>query len=79
MGAFPALPAMARPAGRADADGRVEVVGLEREEPSMASLTSANGPSVMSVWPPCTRTVVAVSGNAIGAPGFRPGLWFSAW
>ena len=35
---------------------------------------STNGPSVVSVWPSCTRTVVAVSGSESPKPGVTPGL-----
>ena len=40
----------------------------------MASLSSANGPSVVSVAPLSTRTVVAVSGCAMPTPGVMFGL-----
>ena len=39
-----------------------------------ASLSSTNGPSVVSVRPSATRTVVAVSGAASPWPGVTPGL-----
>ena len=40
-----------------------------------ASLVSAKGPSVVSVWPSCTRTVVAVSGRCSWCPPSTPGVW----
>ena len=40
----------------------------------MASLISANGPSVIRVLPSCTRTVLAVSGSASARPGVTPGV-----
>ncbi len=45
----------------------------------MASFISANGPSVVSVRPSSTRTVVAVSGPAICSPGVTPGVSLIAW
>ena len=45
----------------------------------MASLSSANGPSVVSVLPSDTRTVVAISGAASPSPGVTPGVWLIAW
>src|SRR6266508_4065467 len=44
----------------------------------MASLISTNGPSVVSVLPSCTRTVVAVSGASRPRPGVTPGFWLIA-
>ena len=44
----------------------------------MASLSSTNGPSVVSVLPSSTRTVVAVSGSPIRTPGVTPGVSLSA-
>ena len=40
---------------------------------------TANGPSVVSVRPSWTRTVVAVSGDAIWTPGVIPGVSLIAW
>ena len=40
--------------------------------PPIASLSSTNGPSVVSVLPSCTRTVVAVSGGCMCTPGVTP-------
>src|SRR4029453_8329790 len=52
-------------AGRRDpgsqVDRRVEVVRLVEEHSPTASFASMNGPSVVSVRPSCTRTVVAMS------------------
>ena len=48
-------------------------------QPASASLTVTNGPSVVSVWPSSTRTVVAASGPCIWSPGVTPGVWLSAW
>ena len=45
----------------------------------MASLMSTKGPSVVSVRPSWTRTVVAVSGDAIWTPGVMPGVSLIAW
>jgi hypothetical protein len=53
-------------------DGRVEVVGLQDEPAATASFMPTNGPSVVRVLPPSTRTVVAFSGRAIGSPGVTP-------
>src|SRR5262249_9530317 len=47
--------------------------------PSSASLVSTNGPSVVSVFPSCPRTVVAVSGGARPMPGVTPGVSLSCW
>ena len=47
--------------------------------PPTASLISTNGPSVVSVLPSCTRTVVAVSGAPSPRPGVTPGVWLMAW
>jgi hypothetical protein len=45
----------------------------------MASLSSGNGPSVVSVRPSSTRTVVAVSGLSIWTlPDVNPGVSPSA-
>src|SRR5207237_10347617 len=44
-----------------------------RSQPPSASLTATNGPSVVSVLPSCTRTVVADSGASSGRPGLTPG------
>ncbi len=44
----------------------------------MASLISTNGPSVVSVLPSSTRTVVAVSGGCSASPGVTPGVWLIA-
>ena len=48
-------------------------------QPPNASLTATNGPSVVSVLPSSTRTVVAASGGASSVPGVTPGVWLSAW
>jgi hypothetical protein len=42
-------------------------------------LTATNGPSVVSVSPFSTRTVVAVSGSASWSPDVTPGVWLIAW
>jgi len=47
-------------------------------QPPSASLVSTNGPSVVSVRPSCTRTVVAVSGSSSWRPGVTPGVSLSA-
>src|ERR1019366_3475683 len=46
----------------------------KKRKPPIASLSSANGPSVVSVVPSCTRTVVAVSGGCICWPEVTPGV-----
>ena len=47
--------------------------------PPSASLVSTNGPSVVSVRPSCTRTVVAVSGGARPSPAVTPGFSLIVW
>src|SRR5215207_6651011 len=49
-----------------------------RSQPPSASLTVTNGPSVVSVSPSSTRTVVAVSGSSICRPGVTPGVSLTA-
>ena len=44
----------------------------------MASLISTNGPSVVSVFPSSTRTVVAVSGSSSWRPGAHARVWLIA-
>jgi hypothetical protein len=41
-------------------DGLVQVLAIQQVKPPSCSLVSANGPSVVSVLPSRTRTVVAV-------------------
>jgi hypothetical protein len=57
--------------GRGDAgrqlDGGIEII------------CSTNGPSVVSVRPSCTRTVVAVSGGARPRPAVTPGFSLIFW
>src|SRR5439155_25314921 len=48
-------------------------------QPPSASLIATNGPSVVSVLPSCTRTVVAASGPSSWRPGLTPGVWLIAW
>src|SRR3974390_1936715 len=48
------------------------------KNPPTASFMPTNGPSVVRVFPPSTRTVVASSGNPRGGPGLTPGVWLSA-
>src|SRR5215211_4331288 len=49
-------------------------------QPPSASLTATNGPSVVSVLPASTRTVVAVSGGwSQTSLGVTPGVWLTAW
>ena len=43
-------------------------------QPPSASLTATNGPSVVSVRPSSTRTVVAASGGCSPSPGVTPGV-----
>ena len=43
------------------------------------SFTATNGPSVVSVLPSSTRTVVAVSGGSSCRPGLTPGVSLMAW
>ena len=45
----------------------------------MASLSSTNGPSVVSVCPFSNRTVVAVSGSSSWTPDVTAGFWLIAW
>ena len=51
----------------------------KKRYPPSASLTATNGPSVGSVLPSSTRTVVAISGACIWTPGLTPGVWLIAW
>src|SRR5215218_2326877 len=46
--------------------------------PPSASLTATNGPSVVSVLPSSTRTVVAVWGSSSWRPGLTPGVSLTA-
>jgi len=48
----------------------IEVVD---DQPLTASFIPTNGPSVVRVLPPSTRTVVAFSGSPMGTPGVTPG------
>src|SRR5205823_12210951 len=50
----------------------------KKKYPPIASLISTNGPSVVSVLPSCTRTVVAVSAGCIWRPAVTPGVSLSA-
>ena len=68
-----APPSRARGDPRRELDRGVEVVGLEEQIAAEDSLISTKGPSVVSVLPSCTRTVVAVSGRSSPHPGVTPG------
>src|SRR6266542_2705158 len=47
--------------------------------PPTASLSPMNGPSVRTVLPSCTWTVVAVSGSPSGTPEVTPVVSLIAW
>ena len=64
---------------RRELDRRVEVVSVEEEVAAECSLTATKGPSVVSVLPSWTRTVVAISAGCIQTPGVTPGVWLIAW
>src|SRR5262249_44429186 len=48
------------------------------KNPPIASLIPRNGPSVTSVLPSVTRTVVATPGRPSASPGVTAGFWLSA-
>ena len=69
-------------ARRGDAGGDlhrgVEIVGLEEAVAADGLLHLRERPVRLSVVPSCTRTVVAMSGGCIRAPGVTPGVSSSA-
>jgi hypothetical protein len=46
--------------------------------PPSASFTATNGPSVVSIFPSSTRTVVAASGGCSPRPGVTPDVSLTA-
>jgi len=60
-------------------ESRIRHLNASGAMPPSASFTATNGPSVVSVWPSSTRTVVAISGCCIQKPGVTPSVSFTAW
>jgi len=63
---------------RCELDRSIEVVGFVGEVAVDASVVGAKHPSVVSVLPFWTRTMVAISGGWSWLPEVTPGVWLIA-